>query len=313
MSTNTPPSVPPLGPLAAFTGTWSGPGFNTIFRPNSSVTPTQFPNNPTEGPTDNVLQLNITQETLTFSAALGSVPNRAFLPGQADIFLNGVPYAQSVFDVTDPAVPPSSIHFEPGLWVIVPPTVNPPESQGTVVRMGSIPHGTTIEAQGTFATFPGGPQIDPVNITPFPIGQPNQPIPFPSQQANLNNTLRIPQVLPPTITQDMLNNPNSVLTEAIAGQNIISTTVLNISTVAAPPLAGGGTDNILFLQGSGGSAPSGPNANAVQMTAVFWIETVQRKDGSTFTQIQYTQTVFLNFNGLTWPHVSVATLTQTAP
>jgi hypothetical protein len=27
-----------------------------------------------------------------------------------------------------------------------------------------------------------------------------------------------------------------------------------------------------------------------------------------FTQIQYTQTVFLNFKGLTWPHVSVNTL-----
>jgi hypothetical protein len=26
------------------------------------------------------------------------------------------------------------------------------------------------------------------------------------------------------------------------------------------------------------------------------------------TQIQYSQTVFLNFAGLTWPHVSVATL-----
>jgi hypothetical protein len=28
----------------------------------------------------------------------------------------------------------------------------------------------------------------------------------------------------------------------------------------------------------------------------------------TFTQIQYTQTVLLNFAGLTWPHVSVNTL-----
>ena len=27
-----------------------------------------------------------------------------------------------------------------------------------------------------------------------------------------------------------------------------------------------------------------------------------------YTQIQYTQTVLLNFNHLTWPHVSVATL-----
>ncbi len=32
-----------------------------------------------------------------------------------------------------------------------------------------------------------------------------------------------------------------------------------------------------------------------------------------YTQIQYSQTVFLNFNGLTWPHVSVATLVAESP
>lgn len=30
-------------------------------------------------------------------------------------------------------------------------------------------------------------------------------------------------------------------------------------------------------------------------------------------QIQYSQTVFLNFNGLSWPHVSVATLVPASP
>jgi hypothetical protein len=33
----------------------------------------------------------------------------------------------------------------------------------------------------------------------------------------------------------------------------------------------------------------------------------------TATQIQYSQHVFLNFNGLTWPHVSVATLVPASP
>jgi hypothetical protein len=32
-----------------------------------------------------------------------------------------------------------------------------------------------------------------------------------------------------------------------------------------------------------------------------------------YTQIQYTQTVLLNFNRLTWPHVSVATLVPNKP
>ena len=33
----------------------------------------------------------------------------------------------------------------------------------------------------------------------------------------------------------------------------------------------------------------------------------------TAPQIQYSQQVFLNFNGLTWPHVAVATLVPASP
>jgi hypothetical protein len=38
-------------------------------------------------------------------------------------------------------------------------------------------------------------------------------------------------------------------------------------------------------------------------------ETVRNADGTTFLQLQYTQRVLLVFNGLVWPHISVATLT----
>ena len=34
---------PPLGPLAAFTKKFTGRGFNTIFRPQNSTTPTELP------------------------------------------------------------------------------------------------------------------------------------------------------------------------------------------------------------------------------------------------------------------------------
>jgi hypothetical protein len=51
-------------------------------------------------------------------------------------------------------------------------------------------------------------------------------------------------------------------------------------------------------------------ANATQLDAIFWIETVQQPDGSTFLQLQYTQTVILNFLGINWPHISVATLVK---
>ena len=53
--TAAPTGPPSLGPLANFVGTWTGRGFNTIFRPDNSVTPTAFPTPVTPVP-DNVLQ-----------------------------------------------------------------------------------------------------------------------------------------------------------------------------------------------------------------------------------------------------------------
>jgi hypothetical protein len=349
-------AVPTLGPLAAFAGTFRGSGFNTIFRPDSLKSPTGLPK-PITG-SDNVLELNLTLETLSFSPSLGSVPNRGTAQ-QGDIFLNGVPYLQTVTDVTLPNQP-IGIHFEPGLWMAVPPTTDPAEGAATVVRMASIPHGTTIEAQGTSSTAAGRPTIPTVNITPFRAGSPDTPpnqIPFPSQTATNNDTPRIPQDLTSfiaagTITQAMLDDPNSFLRNHIASQDVVATTIISISTQAAAPLTGGGTDNIAFLTGS---AAAGPNAQAVHMDATFWIETVQfsievpvfepgqpaliipaetgaegqpvpeflvnppiaiktpRTIKVNATQIQYSQHVILNFNGLSWPHVSVATLVPNAP
>ena len=129
--------------------------------------------------------------------------------------------------------------------------------------------------------------------------------PFPETNLATPTKFRFPQ--PPQlseISQPMVDNPNSVLTAAIAGQNITHTTVLIIDTTPKAPLVGGGTDNDSFLQGTA----NGPNAQAAEMSAIFWIETVTPPHDRPFLQLQYTQTVLLNFKGLSWPHVSVATL-----
>jgi len=355
-ATTTSPPPPKLGPLAHFKGTFTGNGFNTIFRPENTITPTPFPVSPI-GPNDNVLELNLTHETLSFSAPLGTVPNRGFV--QKNAFLNGVPYLQTINDVTTGR--PTGIHFEPGLWIIVPVTQDPAEGS-TLARMASIPHGTTINAQGTFrAAHPGPPTIPKADITPVGEDTTGPPIPFPSQQAGTENTRRIPQdlssfVADGTITQAILDDPNTVLREAIAGLDIKQTIPITITTDPAHPLFGGGTDNIAFLWGDPAAVhsanPAGQNAQAALMTATFWIETVERTltvqppapgkhqetirpaptAGSkrqpvprfevhlphalsapvdikvTYTQLQYSQRVILNFNGLSWPHVSVATL-----
>jgi hypothetical protein len=338
---------PSLGALAAFAGKWAGSGFNTIFRPESPVTPTPFPV-PVSG-SDNVLELNLTSETLAFSPALGSVPNRGMVQG--DVFLNGVPYLQAISDVTITGHS-TGIHVEPGLWMIVPPTTNPAEGQ-TLVRMASIPHGTTIVAQGTSRSSSGPPVIPAIDITQF-LTATGAKIAFPSQTATNKDMPRIPQDLTAyisagTITQAILTDPNTVLRDHIKGQKITQTILISISTSPSTPLFGGGTDNIAFLLGN--AAASAPNAQTFKMTATFWIETVEhtilvpifrpgqpplsiagesakalgqpvpkflvnppieitepRQITVHSRQIQYSQEVFLNFNGLTWPHVSVATL-----
>jgi hypothetical protein len=354
-----PVANPPLGAIAPFAGiTFTGTGFNNIFRPQNAASPTPLPT-PQPG-SDNILELNLTTESLAFSGALGNVPNRGFV--QKDLFLNGIPYVQTINDVTFPGQSPA-IHFEPGMWLAVPATQDPAINEVTYVRMASIPHGVTVHAQGTASALTNGaPTIPPVNINPFSIGGVQPPIgnrPFASQTAATQQTPRIPQDLTSyiaagTITQQILDDPNTVLRNHLAGQTIKSFTRIDVSTQPATPIFGSGTDNTAFLLGDKNTPPANPNANAFKMTATFWIETVEetiivpvfkpgqpalsirgaaRPSGltpifsvlppvellrphtitTTFTQIQYTQTVNLNFNTLTWPHVSVATLVPSNP
>lgn len=365
--------VTPLGALAHFVGRWHGDGFNTIFRPDNKATPTSSTLPHPLPPSDNILELNLTTESLTFSPSLGDVPNRGTTP-QGDIFLNGVPYLQAITDVTDPD--PSKrpgIHVEPGLWMVVPPTSTPGEGI-TITRMASIPHGTTIMAQGTSKDIAGAPNIPVVKITPFTVNgsQAANAIPFASQTASNAQTARLPQDLSAfiasgRITQTLLDDPNAFLRNRLQKQKIIATTEIKISTqpgkpifggpAAATPLFGGGTDNIAFLLGDKTQPlPQKPNAHAIQMEATFWVETVEHtvvlpvptpghapittvqptppfpgqkvpslvvdpslkltaplKFTFTSTQIQYSQVVMLNFFGLSWPHVSVATLVPADP
>jgi hypothetical protein len=284
----------PLGPLAQLPGTWKGNGFNTIWRPHRLSTGQ-----------DRFLELNLTTETLVFSPINGPIPNRGLL--MPDINMFGVTYMQQIAETRGG----TGLHIEPGIWAAVPPTTDPKEP-ATVVRMGSIPHGTVILAQGTALHVPGGPKIADNNIIPFAVGgtpPPNSD--FPTAEATFTElNLAKPTAFrfaSPGVTQAMVVNPNSVLKQAIAGQTITATTVLIISTKHTP-VAGGGTANTAFL-GSATSPPGG-NAKAVEVDAIFWIESVKQPTGPDKLQLQYTQLVQLDFNGLRWPHVTVATLHQ---
>jgi hypothetical protein len=107
-----------------------------------------------------------------------SIPNRGF--GQNDIELFGLTYLQKISD----APTGGALHIEPGIWITQPATIYPPETAPTggqiVARMGSIPHGNSLLAQGVAQAFTGPPtlktptaeyafsQFPSFNSTPFP-------------------------------------------------------------------------------------------------------------------------------------------------
>ena len=134
-----------LGPLQHLAGTWEGEGFNLIARPDF------------EGNSNLYLQLNQTRETTRFDIITSSIPNRGF--GQNDIDLYGLTYLQRISE----RFTGGALHIEPGLWVTQPATTYPSESAPhgahLVFRQGSIPHGSSLLAQGIAQNLSGPPTL----------------------------------------------------------------------------------------------------------------------------------------------------------
>ena len=306
----TPPPVdpvPPYGYLSLLPGHWAGTGFNMIWRPFFD---------PDNSGQNRFLELNLTNETFDFALIDGAIPNRGRLQGDIDMY--GLTYLQQVSDAN--LSTPGHIvglHAEPGVWANVPATTQP-EEPPTVVRMASIPHGTAIIAQGTAVEQAGVPDFsEPAK--PYPNAfNPKTQVPFnpPEQDLSKPTPYRTPDKDLHGITQAMLDRPvETVLKSVLKDQNILSTVTLAVSTLAGdktdPTVScGGGTANTAFLAGG---PDSFPNAAGAQVDSTFWIERVQGEGGAPdFLQLQYRQTVFLLFDGLFWPHVSVATLRKQA-
>jgi hypothetical protein len=134
-----------LGLLAELAGSWRGQGFNLIARPDFHNQQNLY------------LQLSQTLETLQVDPIGSGIPNRGF--GQDDIQLFGLTYLQKISDLFTGG----ALHIEPGIWVTQPATTYPvetaPAKSQIIARMGSIPHGNALLAQGTASTFTGAPVL----------------------------------------------------------------------------------------------------------------------------------------------------------
>jgi hypothetical protein len=145
-----------LGHLRGFVGgrpgaqnqrTWKGAGFNMIWRPTSAAG---------SGAQGFFLELNLTDETLSFNEISGNtgVANRGLL--QQDIFLGAVAYVQTIKDTFDN----SGQHFEPGVWRVCLtrpiPAKSHPWSGWVQFRMArrSICRGRRFRSQCRISLFP---------------------------------------------------------------------------------------------------------------------------------------------------------------
>lgn len=270
-----------LGPLRDLPGHWQGDGFNLIARPDSD------PANE-----DGVfLELNLLRETIDITTIGSPTPNRGL---QEDSFLFGVTYVQRVTDATTGG----ALHIEPGLFMTVPPSRMPDQPE-TIARLGNVPHGNSfcavgqaeeLDVDGTF-TIPPTPTVPfPAGAEQPPVGTPN---PFRVYDLSLESRFRTTP-LPPEITQELVDNPARYNQAKLEGHTIKHMTVLPTSTANA-----GGIGNIPFVQA---------NANAVHFDSVFAIQHVVGPRGTEFLQLQYTQTAWLEFRGMRFPHVSAATM-----
>ena len=282
------------GGIGNFPGSWTGRGFNLIWRPH-------FPSNPD----DHFLQLNLTSETIQFDGVGSPVPNRGL--NEPDIAIFAIRYLQQIHDANFP-IPQGGggLHVEPGFWLSIPAT---PETAGTpsLVRAASIPHGTTILTQGS-AVSQLPPVIPAVSTVPFQTAS-GQQFPFETESVLTNASSFRTTPLPAGITQALVNNPNSLLTDANQaaanqGFQIVESVEISVSTGAVTPAgqsALGAIGNIPFLV---------PNADVADVSATFWLERVKNPAGASFLQLQYSQSVLLNFNTLSWPHVTVGALVK---
>ena len=314
-----------LGLLADLAGTWVGTGFNLIARPNFHDDANLY------------LQLNQTHETLTIEPIGSPIPNRGF--GQDDIELFGLNYLQKINDIaTDGA-----LHFEPGLWMTLPPTSYPPETaepgEQLVFRMGSITHGNALLAQGTATVFTGTPTLPDgkvpyafstfpsFNSTPFAAGGPinaagsseldsgpgggftQYTISNPASLANPRTPFDTDPPEPPLPAdingvpmQAVVNDPITLLQQEIKQQVAAGDTftgvALNIATQQQITFlnepndpkatkgtsaidvvdAGGGIENIPFLDGGIPTGSQGSNAQTALVYATFWIEQVMPRN-----------------------------------
>jgi hypothetical protein len=337
-----------LGFLAELAGTWEGVGFNLIGRPdkqggspvflelNQTFETLSFipisSSIPNRGfAVDDIELFGLTYlQKITDSVTGGAlhiepgiwihIPSQDSAGTQSVARMGNVPHGNSLL-VQGSAIKLDPFQGNPFNPDLVAAVNTAPFPVLDAFPMTATPPGTGkgMPVPGTLSAFP---PYDLANLTPAAVNF-RTPAGNSPAIALQNTILGVP-------IQDIILDPTKLLTAALSGQTISSMVVINIASVSTllqqqpaptpgpqpPPKnilaginGGGGVENIPFLQ---------TNADAATVFATFWIERIKGPTpDADFMQLQYVQTVLLNFpilgtnTNFSWPHVSVATLQKT--
>jgi hypothetical protein len=365
-----------LGLLAELAGTWHGTGFNLVARPDFEDQTNLFLELNLTRETTEFSPISSSIPNRGFAQPDIELFGLTYLVQISDATTGGALHIEPGIWVTQPATSEPSLSPPPGGQLVTrmaniphgnsllaqgiatpfdgPPTISPganpisggnpafsvfPSFNTTAIDLQpalapGVPLGAPIFAAGTseFVSKGGG-------FTQYTL---SNPISSTNTRTPLGN---VPPVLPPAITQELLNDPVTLLQQTIQEQIAqgysFSGVALNISTsqqitfftapvingqplppVTTPPVtlpqAGGGIENLSFLLGPS-LGPNPPNnAFTALFYATFWLEKLTHPTEPPFMQLQYAQMTILNFPALipekpnfSWPHVQVATLTKT--
>jgi hypothetical protein len=347
-----------LGPLAELAGTWHGTGFNLVARPdfedqtnlflelNLTSETTEFTPISSSIPNRGFAQPDIELFGLTYLVQISDATTGGALHIEPGIWVTQPATSQPLLSppeggqlVTRMAnIPHGNSLVAQGIATPFdgPPTISPganPVSGGNPAFSVFPSFNTTaIDLQPPLTT--GGPLGSPIfaagtseaqskpggGFHQYTLEDPIGPTDPTNTRTPLGN---LPEILPPAITQQLLNDPVTLLQQTVQEQLAqgysFSGVALNISTAtqitffnapvingsplptATPvnlPQAGGGIENIAFLLGPSLSSNPPNNAFTALFYATFWLERLTHPTQPSFMQLQYAQMTMLNFPAL---------------
>lgn len=144
------------------------------------------------------------------------------------------------------------------------------EDEKSIIRLGSVPHGDSfVNESSTIKIIEGQPKIKFDKLTLLPTKEFTEEF------------------------ETQIKNPNKILKKHLKGLEILKMKVVEFNDCNK-------IVNSTFVE---------KHANVKKMNAIFWFQIVRdKKTNEIFKQLQYSQTIYLDFLGMSWPHITVGTL-----